>query len=423
MSSPSLTIGRLHERELYALARVSYPFLANPTPDIVTKLYERLYAVQPARYSPKIAHRTSGAPDLDPVDSSAYLVEESPLQNEREGYAEVQRTFAKIPVDQVLPGSELFDRPSMHDIKVTHSSTDYFAVSFDAGHTSHLFNARKDVTDVGPITQPATTVAVAAESFGTLPATTFSINDGTSTVAPYLNAGAFAIQSAIEGALGALTGVSVSSTPDALTISWTGTVAYISTTATGVTMMGGAGTDGSVTFVAAKPTVSDTQTPGQPSAVRVLTAAAHGGAAGGLVACWNEDRLVGLTKAILADTNTVTIPADESPFSVGNVAITHLAFASAALARYVNGVKSVSTRRTQKFYLPGVSGGITTAADIPLQSPETDAVSWLTAILTKPTGWAVSNQVAVTPWKGPILMQEIPELQMADALDTVDVTA
>lgn len=402
--------------------RVRYPFLNYPTKDTTAKIYETDYSVLPASWTPAAALSTFPGDGTFSADAAAYLIEETDPQDGG-GFYRLTRKWAKIPGDQVIPSAKLFVRPTMHDITVTHSSADYFAVSFDEGLTSHIFSARKTVSAVGAITQPATTVAVAAESFGTLPTTVFSINDGTTTSTPYLNSGAFSIQSTLEGALSALTSVNVSSTPDALTISWTGTVVYVATTATGVTMTGGAGTDGSVTFIASKPTVSDTQTPAQPAAVRTLTSTAHGGEAGDFVAAWNGKKLVGFTKVVATATDTVTIEAMESPWNIGSLAVTHIQFADTASTRYVNGPKSVSTRKTQKFYLPGVTMGITTAEDIPLETPETDAISWMTAILSKPTGWAVDAVTELAVWQGPILMQEVTEIQMEDALDTVSVSA
>lgn len=405
------------------ITRVTYPFLNAPTKDTTTKQYEADYVILPGSYTPAAALSTwPGDGGTVAADANAYLVEETPVQREAGAYR-VTRRYSDIPGDQVYPSSKLFVRPVMHDITVSYSGTDYFGVTFDEGITSHVFSARKTVSSIGTITNPATTVAVAAESFGTLPSATFSINDGTSTVSPTLSSGAFSIQASIEAALGALTSVECSSTPDALTVSWTGRVEYVSTSATGVTMIGGAGTDTSVTFTANKPTVSDTQTLAQAALVRTLTSTAHGGSVGDFVAVWNGTKLVGTTKVIAVTTDTVTINADESPWAIGSLAATHMQFADTSSTRYVNGPKSCSTRSTMKFYLPGVSMGITTAADIPLATPETDPVSWLTAVVSKPTGWAVDGSTELAAWEGPILVQDVIELQMDDAIDTVSVSA
>jgi hypothetical protein len=141
------------------------------------------------------------------------------------------------------------------------------------------------------------------------------------------------------------------------------------------------------------------------------------------MAAWNGPKLVGRTKVLAVATDAVTIEAMESPWNIGSLAVTHIQFADTSSTRYVNGPKSVSTRITSKFYLPTVTGGITTAADIPLDTPETDAVSWMLAVISKPTGWAVDGASELAPWMGPILFKDTTEIQMDDAIDTVSVSA
>lgn len=375
-----------------------YPFANRQIPDTTSRLYERTYLINPGTYTPRMAERSSGAPDTDPDQASAYLCEETnppEIYNPTRGL--VRRKFAHIPSDQVSYTSEFFSRPPLHDIKVG----SVYAVSFDDLVTSHLFFARTAVSVVGAITQPTTTVAVAAEDFGELPATAFTIYDsGGNSTSPNLNSGATSIQSTLAGALAALDSVAVSSVPGSLTISWVGIVKSIGTTATGVTMTGGAGLNGSVTFTAARAEVSDTQSPATPTAVRVLTTgASHGGGAGQWLALWNEDKLVATVKAIAATGSSITVAAADGPLAMGSVAITHCAFAPAGL-RVVNGTKECTIKATESFYLPGVTSGITTGADVPGVETYTDPIAWLGRLtassLTSVTATASNDRLGKT---------------------------
>lgn len=396
------------------VTRISYPFLNAQTKDATTKRYEITGWVLPNSYVVANALSTYPGDGTIAADNTAYLVNESPPRPGR-GYYEVDRAYCKIPGDQVEYTTRLIVRPVMHDI---FSNTTY-AVSFDDGDTSHLFSARVNVASVGAITQPNTLVNVAAESFGTLPSANFTIFDsGNNSTTQDLDTGAATLQSVLSGALAALDSVSVSSTEGSLTISWVGTVKSIGTTSTGVTMSGGAGLNGSVTFTAGRASVNDNQMPAQPPAVRVITTSAnHNGATGNRVALWNGDSLVATATTVSASANVFTVPAETGPLAVGNVAVTHCGFDVDANYRYVNGPKDCSIKRTSKFYLPTVTPNVNTAADIPVVNIYADALGWLSKIVTGDNYVAVATS-ELDAFEGPILVKSYDEVQMADALET-----
>lgn len=434
MTSPRYRDGRLHEVPLTDRARIEYPFLSNPlTPDAGPRILERRFYVDAWRYVPRLGSTpvtdATENPSLSDRDSLAYLVSESEKPEYIGGgrYA-VTRRYARIPGTQYEPDSVALARPTLHDIKVTVSSVDYYAVSFDDGATSHLFTTgRKAVSSVADILG-GTRVAVAAEQFGTLPATLVTFGAGASAVSVFLNSSASSIQSSLEAALGDLTAVSASSAPGSLTVAWSGVMKYVNTTATGVTMVGGAGPDGAVTFTAAKPTVEDVQTLAAPTRV-ITTSSAHGGAAGEWLACWNGNKLVGMVKVVAASGSSITVPAGEGLFAVDDVAITHVGFMSAAAYRVANGQVECSARRVRRFYLPGVTVGITNAADIPgFPSVTQDPISWLTAIVPQLTSasedrWAVHSTDRLASWQGPILEKAVVEIQLQDAVQSLAVGA
>ena len=92
---------------------------------------------------------------------------------------------------------------------------------------------------------------------------------------------------------------------------------------------------------------------------------------------------------------------------------------STSLAKYLRdytpGTDRVGLRRTQKFYLPGVTGGITTPADIPLPALLVNDVELLASLLANTTGYQTYDASELTRWnEWPIYTQTYDEINMAD---------
>lgn len=403
-----------------------YPFLTNG--DFSTVVYRRSLLVREAAYIPPVpgTERDSVWPGGDPLAWN--LPDSPPVWAGIADLVRIERAYARIPPTQYEPASvSNFARPLLHDLKVTVSATDYYAVSFDDRRSWIFSTGRKSVSSVGAITG-GTSVAVAAEAFGTLNSDTFSIDDGGGAVSPSMNAGAATIQASLESNLTLLTSVSVSSTPDSLTISWTGTIVSVSTTSTNVTMEGGAGTDGSVTFRAKKPSVTDTQTAAGPKRT-ITTGSSHSGASGDHLVCWNGDKIVAITKAIAAAGSSVTVPADKGPLAVTDIAITHVGFAAGAQYCVPTGPCDCSARIVRRFYMPGVTAGVASAADIPAQTVVTsDPVSWFTAIVPQLSTPSASNYAVhsidnLDRWLGGAILEKAAvEIQLQDAVTSLSVS-
>ena len=137
---------------------------------------------------------------------------------------------------------------------------------------------------------------------------------------------------------------------------------------------------------------------------------------GDLVVFWTGDRVAAKSIVMTAATDSFTVKA--SDVDGKDLVLNYCGFAPDAAACYVSGYLNCTTRRTQNFYLPGVSGGITTYADLPIVVVYTDPLAWLGRIVAAST-WVAIEVSDVTQWAGNILMQETTEIQMADALDTV----
>lgn len=152
----------------------------------------------------------------------------------------------------------------------------------------------------------------------------------------------------------------------------------------------------------------------------LVTEAGHGRSAGARYALWANNTLMAVGGiAFINNTDSYIVQAGDL-LAMNENSATHVTHAASALACYVNGPITVSTRELSKFYYPGVSGGITTPYDIPLVSVETDPLSWLRAIAGNNTE-AVVQGSQLRQWEGPIYVQTTVYAQMSDAKETVPV--
>lgn len=108
----------------------------------------------------------------------------------------------------------------------------------------------------------------------------------------------------------------------------------------------------------------------------------------------------------VVDANTI----DVLGYNLGTAAISLAKY----LRDYTPGTDRVGLRRTQKFYLPGVTSGITTPADIPLPSLLVNDVELLASLLANLTGYQTYDASALTRWNdGPIYTQTYDEIDMS----------
>lgn len=379
-------------------AVTTYPFRENG--DLATRVTTRPYKQAAAHYAPALYGT------VDPADPAAYLIDESdPTPSLVPSLLRFERTYATIPLAQVIPTTKLFERPNLHDLK---STTNTYAVSFDAGITSTLFSSRgsgslvaiSDDTTPAPLTA-SDTVSITG-SVGT--ATIY----GDDTVAELLTA----IQSSVGAGLTAATCARTRTAYEIdIYIAPGGSVIYSAETSTA----------GLLVEVLEAKRIKIYRDGSVPVDQRTISATSHGGAAGDEVALWNGDTLVCTSKLLTAPTNSFNIPAEDLPTS--DAIVTHYAFKSAGTT-IANGPMRCSAKRTQTYYLPGVSAGISDASDIVPPTVVTDPQSWLdtvVAYLASPsnTTFAVHEVSDLVQWRGPIVMQEVLSLQLADAVRQV----
>lgn len=107
-SLPHLTDGDYSVRLLIAPTKITWPFLNWPVKDTATKIFERLYEIDRASYTPFAALAT--LPDdgaADPADAAAYLIHESEPEVQPDGTQSVRCRFAHIPPTQTKSGLSL----------------------------------------------------------------------------------------------------------------------------------------------------------------------------------------------------------------------------------------------------------------------------------------------------------------------------
>jgi hypothetical protein len=365
------------------------------------------------------ASRTISAPDVDAIANSsaqgidyfAYQVAESDPDNVNSSLARFTRSYARIPATQYEPDSFLMVRPPLHDLV----SGSTYAVSFDDGRTSHLFTARKTASistapDVPNITLganrgvlPANITITVVGDAGTY---TFETDDSEST-----------IRTALQNAMGVANTCMITIDPYEISAAVnTNTLLDSITAASSAVRI--SGPPNSFTITAA-----DANT----SSDRTISSTAHGGAAGDQVAIWNGDKLITTTRVIAVTADTITVPLADLPGA--DAVVTHIQFADTSATRIANGPIDCSARVVRRFYLPGVTTGISSQADIPGFAPVTaDPVSWLAAVvsyLAAPSSatWVVHATERVRSWSGPILEKQVVEIQMQDAIQSLAVGA
>jgi len=380
--------------------RVDYPFENNA--DLASTLTQVDYIMQRSYYRP-----AKVGVDRDPDDPLGYVA--APDSNRsydlRTQQVRFTRTYARIPAQQTVYGSRLIDRPVMHDI----TAGGYYAVSFDNGVTSHVFSARKTASISGTPTVPNVTAAANR---------------------PVLPSGVTVTVVAFGGASGTFdTGDSASAINTALEAIYSTTDYLIMVSEYEINvrpMASGAlrqiSVSSSLVEIDGDPDNFTIRSASENTAsVRSISSTAHGGAAGDLVAAWNGDKLRFTGKVISVTTDALTVQLDDAPGK--DDVVTHIQFADTSSTRYVNGPANCTVKEVTDFYLPGVSTGITTPADIALVAAKLDPVSWLTAIQAGTT-YVVCEGSQLARWlDGLIYSQTTISVQMSDALDTVAVGA
>jgi trimeric autotransporter adhesin len=420
-------------------------------------------------------------------DFFAYLTaESSPTRGLRDPLARFTRTYARIPATQYEPNSLFFSRLSLHDV----TDGTYYGVSWDQGRSAWIFSPRKTISAIASLAADTKAITGTTSGSGTVSGTgtiagtgtlsgtgtlagqkqAFSADDlPTTTVtikstAPATSSFACnASEATIQTVLASLTiTASVIRTNTSLSITvLAGSTHDIKSLECNDSTVSISGSGGSYTFsrikTAAYSDVTDTRATTDTrsltdtrsttdtrsiidtaaltetysvSASRRLftTSGAHSASVGDRVAFYNGPRIVALSIVVsVPTTTTFYVPLEDVPGQ--DFGATTCVFDSAALWRVACTPVDVSARLVRRFYLPGVTTGIASAADIPAITVVTrDPISWLSAVaayLAAPASstYAVDSVERLTPWLGgPIIEKAAIEIQMQDAVKTLAVS-
>ncbi|NBW14598.1 MAG: hypothetical protein EBR82_42025 [Caulobacteraceae bacterium] len=92
----------------------------------------------------------------------------------------------------------------------------------------------------------------------------------------------------------------------------------------------------------------------------------------------------------------------------------NVTLASEYFRAYTAGTDRVGTRNTQKFYLPTVTSGIATAADIPIPSTLLNDADFIASVIANTSGYQTYDATELATWRGPIYTQTLTDINMAD---------
>lgn len=374
--------------------QIFYPFLNSPTKDSTTKGTIRTMVSLPNYYA------TLAALSTDPDDSTQYLIEETEPQIDS-AIARWQRTYCKVPGDQVIYGSRVITKPNPSTLGTAIGSLIDYRTS---GSTSNLGIA---VSYLGKLWGNNEVYSISSTTGSVTSATggTFTLSYKTSTTAAlnYNDSGA-----TIATALNALAAV----VADGVTF----TVAnYLNLTPASLVLQVTAGaTSSPVTMNGASlnPTASRTSftaISGVNQYVYIAgraTIASHGfNTSNALCITYGSGGfLLSSSQWSSIDSNTIAyLPATASITGAGQF-----------LRNYTPGTDRVGTKNTQKFYLPGVTIGITTAADIPIPSTLLNDADFLASVVANTSGYQTYDANELTTWRGSIYTQTLTDINMAD---------
>lgn len=374
--------------------RVFYPFLNAPTKDTTTKGTVRNYVVLPESFSPASALST------DPDDATQYLIEETALAVEA-GVGRFSRTYCKVPTDQIIYGSRVITKPNPESYGTSQGPVvDYTAVpSFFNGVAYSYSSAYFAVNGVYPVTSCSSSVTNPTGG-------TYTLSYKTSTTAALnYNESAANIAAALNGLADVIT--------DGLTFTCTGTLdtGSISLTIT----VGGTTTtivpNGALLTAAASSSLFALRSSSTAQTVRVgrrATITSHGFDSAENLFLRLPLGSCSLLPASLwdsVDANTIAVYENQAFTS-----------ASQLLRAYMPGTDRVRVKDTQKFYLPGVTVGITTAEDIPLPGLLLNDTLFLDAVATGASGFTDYDATELTQWRdGPIYTQTIQQIDLDSA--------
>lgn len=350
-------------------------------------------------------------------DPFAYLVAESSPQRFGNGlYQQATRPYARIPGQQInYPGSRYFQMPAVPNDygNVTSLPATDWASAIGIGDGTFSVSSRAifvpQTSSLYGLTLPTTLRKIGYASAGTFTLTfganttgSLNWNDSAATIAAAING----LASIISAGLTATCINSLNSTSGGfLSIGW----GLGTTTATQVTM-----TSSLTKTTTGDPTTFFTGVGTSAAGQQILlpdnyTITGHAFNDSLALAVVRSDNTIAVYSAAYwddVDANTIWIPT--------SAGISGVYFGTYATSYTPGRSVLLRTRLTEDFFLPGVSVGITTAADIPISQGLQNAPDFISAVMTQ-TGWQTYETEGPSFWmNGPIYRRGYTAINLDD---------
>lgn len=353
-----------------------YPFAGQG--NTTAALYDAVYLVDQGLFTP------TARGTVDPENAGFYLVAESKPEIVDGDLALVRRTYASAPADVI-------DYTSRDLIKPPFTSTTfggYYITSTAADTTAEVWSLSIACTSAPYVSGGTFTLTYKASTTGALA----------------YNASNATIQAALDALADAVT--------DAITFTVTNLLSTAGTIrvdrATGSTVF--SQSDWSLNISSLTPSaIQADQALGSNSAgfyvsraATTVTKVGHGLSGGDEIRISGGSVLLTVASVVDADNFTITNPAANIPYAPTSY--------RTYVRDYTPGTARLQLKVTDKFYLPGVTSGITTAEDIPVPAVAIDDTTFLTLVAEGAAGWQTYDADALTRWpteESPIYRQRL----------------
>jgi hypothetical protein len=367
-------------------ARVFYPFINAPTKDTTTKGTVRNYVVVPSSYTPAAALST------DPADNTQYLLQESEISVEG-GLGRYSRTYCKVPGDQVDYSSLVITKPAF-------PTNDYAGAYVDSTSANTTANVWTPVISATISAYP--TGGTFTVTFKTSTTAALNTTDSAATIAAAINALASVVAD----------GFTVSVTNNLTT---SGTLVFIRATG-GYSFLAGNWIigSGSITpsVTASASTASNSFTFSCARISPNVNKTAHGVNVNAYVRMMDSSTGGGALHIVdsVPDANNFTYFANTSSY------FTRTGYRTLQRT-YTPGTDRVLTKLIDRFYLPNVTAGIYSGADIPVPDVAINDAQLLNLIVNSATGFQNYDAEPVTAWPSepsPVFRQRFIQIDVDD---------
>ncbi len=360
------------------------------------------------------------AASVGPGDPFAFLVMETePNASElQHGVARWMRRYSRVPKQNITYSSMAITKPTpinswpvatgAFNVYLEDNTFGIFAL-LGVGIYNNNYIYPPNNTVYGPLKSSVTTGPVVA-SGGTFTITyktsttgTLNYNDNNATIAAAINGLASVVA-------------------DGITVTWTGNgwnsaVGHAITLTVGTTISPFTINAASLTGLTVSKAFTCLNTPALQTAVLAAKAVIGSHGYAGTEKLIFAENVSSADMGILQNTawsvvnsNTLAV----CPLVAGGLASNNANLFGIYLRTYTPGPDRVGVKLVQDFYLPGVTVGITTAADIPIPAPLINDADFLAAVVSNLTGYLNYDADPLSFWIGAIQTQVQKQINMAD---------